>query len=399
MQARTAPKRLADGVRASKTTDGTTTDYVLDLAPTLPVVISDTDAIYLYGLDIIAEQLAQSDRYYYMHDGLRSVRQLLDNTGQIAETYAYDPFGVPLASDTVPNPYRFTGEAWDPEVELLYLRARYYQPATGRFITKDPWRGYWGERGELNAYLYSSGNPVNLVDPSGLQGEGLREDLQELDRRLRRAVTGPLFGLRAVVLNRPIILYYANLYGVDPAMVASIVYWESDAIERLSLNAVGLLPFWVRSPVITCSYNADLWQFLLAGDASIGIGQTYVWRAKYLEDEARVIHPVTPDAPLLGRETLIALRLTVDAESIRYVAANVADLQLILREEAVGLGLSASERRMLILAGYNAGQESVQDALRMASAGDRRELGRLLSLRYAAIEVGPMYERLRGLFR
>jgi len=60
----------------------------------------------------------------YVHDGLGSVRQLLDNTGQIATKYAYDPFGVPLASDTVPNPWQFTGEAWDAEVELLYLRAR-----------------------------------------------------------------------------------------------------------------------------------------------------------------------------------------------------------------------------------------------------------------------------------
>ncbi|NIN70020.1 MAG: hypothetical protein GTO63_36130, partial [Anaerolineae bacterium] len=100
---------------------------------------------------------------------------------------------------------------------------------------------------------------------------------------LRRAVTGPLFGLRTVVLNRPIIVHYASLYNVDPALVASIVYWESDAIERLALNAVGLLPFWARSPVMTCSYNADLWQSLLVRDASIGIGQVYVWRAKYLE--------------------------------------------------------------------------------------------------------------------
>lgn len=70
---------------------GTTTQYVLDLAATLPVVISDTDAIYLYGLDIIAEQLAGGDRYYYVHDGLGSVRHpstglragLVDNTGQM----------------------------------------------------------------------------------------------------------------------------------------------------------------------------------------------------------------------------------------------------------------------------------------------------------------------------
>ncbi|TKJ29856.1 MAG: hypothetical protein CEE40_07200 [Chloroflexi bacterium B3_Chlor] len=108
-----------DGVRTRKTVDGTTTDYIVDLAATLPMVISDTDAVYLYGLDIIAEQLAQSDRYYYVHDGLGSVRQLVDNTGQIAETYAYDPFGVPLAGEEVANPYGFTGEAWDAEVEIV----------------------------------------------------------------------------------------------------------------------------------------------------------------------------------------------------------------------------------------------------------------------------------------
>ena len=152
--------------------------YVLDLATTLPVVISDTEAVYLYGLDVIAQQ--QSERFYYAHDGLGSVRQLLDNTGQIAETYAYDPFGVPLASDTVPNPWRFTGEAWDAEVELLYLRARYYQPGTGRFISKDPWPGDLQRPGTLNPYSYVTNSPANLRDPSGLNGPGpLFPELQE----------------------------------------------------------------------------------------------------------------------------------------------------------------------------------------------------------------------------
>jgi len=53
--------------------DSATTQYVLDLAATLPVVISDTEAVYLYGLHIIAQQ--QSERLYYAHDGLGSVRE------------------------------------------------------------------------------------------------------------------------------------------------------------------------------------------------------------------------------------------------------------------------------------------------------------------------------------
>jgi len=154
-------------VRTGKTVGGETTEYVVDLASTLPVVITDTEAVYLYGLDIIAQQ--QSETLYYVHGGLGSVRQLVDTTGQIETNYAYDPFGVPLAGAEVYNPYQFTGEAWDAEVELLYLRARYYQPEVGRFITKDPWEGDPRSPATLNLYVYARGNPVNLVDPRGLQ--------------------------------------------------------------------------------------------------------------------------------------------------------------------------------------------------------------------------------------
>jgi RHS repeat-associated protein len=138
---------------------------------TFPVVISDTEAVYLYGLDIIAQQ--QDDRLYYVHDGLGTVRQLLDTTGQIETNYAYDPFGVPVVAGDASNPYQFTGEAWDAEVGLLYLRARYYQPEVGRFITKDPWIGEDQRPGTLNRYVYVTNNPVNLVDPAGLNGEGI----------------------------------------------------------------------------------------------------------------------------------------------------------------------------------------------------------------------------------
>jgi len=133
-------------------------------------VISDTEAVYLYGLDIIAQQ--QSERLYYVHDGLGSVRQLLDTTGQIDTNYAYDPFGVPLVGGDVYNPYQFTGEGWDAEVGLLYLRARYYQPEVGRFITKDPWPGHADAPGTLNRYNYVMGNPATVVDGSGLASTG-----------------------------------------------------------------------------------------------------------------------------------------------------------------------------------------------------------------------------------
>jgi RHS repeat-associated protein len=131
------------------------------------VVISDTEAVYLYRLDIIAQQ--QAERLYCVHDGLGSLRQLLDATGQIETNYAYDPFGVPVVGGDVYNPYQFTGEAWDAEVELLYLRARYYQPEVGRFITKDPWPADVLRPLSLNGWVYAADNPVNVADPTGLK--------------------------------------------------------------------------------------------------------------------------------------------------------------------------------------------------------------------------------------
>jgi hypothetical protein len=95
-------------VRTSKTVSGDTPQYILDLAATLPVVVSDTEAVYLYGLDVVAQQ--QADRQYYFSDGLGSVRQLLDSTGDLEDNYAYHPFGGPVSPGRLVELYTFERE-------------------------------------------------------------------------------------------------------------------------------------------------------------------------------------------------------------------------------------------------------------------------------------------------
>jgi RHS repeat-associated protein len=65
------------------------------------------------------------------------------------------------------NDFRFTGEQVDPETGLIYLRARYYEPETGRFISKDPFTGFASVPSSLNRYTYVKNNPVLYTDPSG----------------------------------------------------------------------------------------------------------------------------------------------------------------------------------------------------------------------------------------
>jgi RHS repeat-associated protein len=71
-------------------------------------------------------------------DALGSLRALTDASGALIQTYRTDPFGVSTATQgTSTQPFGFTGEPRDAETGLVYLRARMYDPQTGRFPRPD----------------------------------------------------------------------------------------------------------------------------------------------------------------------------------------------------------------------------------------------------------------------
>jgi len=107
---------------------------------------------------------------FYITDALGSVLFLVDSAGNVTDSYEYDEFGNTVRqTGTTPNPYRYTGQQFDPEAGgQYYLRARYYRPQEGRFLSRDP-AGYVGG---INVYMYVRSSPVNLNDPSGLDGQG-----------------------------------------------------------------------------------------------------------------------------------------------------------------------------------------------------------------------------------
>ena len=128
-----------------QTVNGNQTNYALDLNNDLAQILSDYSNTYLCGPSTgSGGRIAQQNivgRQYYLGDALGSVRQLANPAGTVIQACSYEPFGKQLS--TAGNPlskYAFTGEQQDP-TGLIYLRARYYDPATGRFISKDPVRG------------------------------------------------------------------------------------------------------------------------------------------------------------------------------------------------------------------------------------------------------------------
>ena len=104
---------------------------------------------------------------YPLKDALGSVRQLTGQDGQVDDMAAYSPFGVPDdgGSDAL---HGYTGERWYGGVGLLFLRARWYAPGTGRFTQRDLWEGDLRSPQSLHPYVYVQNNAVNLTDPTGL---------------------------------------------------------------------------------------------------------------------------------------------------------------------------------------------------------------------------------------
>ena len=86
----------------------------------------------------------------------------------ITLTQSYTPFGEVLTSTGEgQTDYAFTGEMFDPETGLVYLRARYYGVGDGRFVSRDSFGGFYQQPSSLNSYTYSYSNPIILTDPSG----------------------------------------------------------------------------------------------------------------------------------------------------------------------------------------------------------------------------------------
>jgi RHS repeat-associated protein len=93
---------------------------------------------------------------------------LTNSNGTVTDEYEYDAYGNSFTkSGTTPNNYLYRGEQYDSDLALYYLRARYYNPATGRFVSRDPEEGYAKDPASLHKYLYAGGDPLNRIDPSG----------------------------------------------------------------------------------------------------------------------------------------------------------------------------------------------------------------------------------------
>ena len=166
-----------DGQRVSKTEGSDVTNYFYQDGSVLYTTDSqgNVKAFNLLNVSDILGTLRINGNnvssYFYTEDMRGSTVNVIDNSGNTVLSYWYDDFGQVSeyreSGNSLINEVQYTGAIYDELTGLLYLNARFYDPATGRFISQDTYRGERDDTGTWHLYAYCANDPVNYVDPSG----------------------------------------------------------------------------------------------------------------------------------------------------------------------------------------------------------------------------------------
>ncbi len=159
------------GNRLQAVRSGVTTRYIYDMRGNLLAEADGNNNItryYIYGKGLLAMVTPAGQVYCYHYNAVGSTIALTDQNQAVVNKYAYDPFGnVGNQVETVSQPFKFVGQhgvMTEPN-GFYYMKARYYDPQVGRFVSEDP-IGFDG--GDVNLSTYVKNNPVNKIDALGL---------------------------------------------------------------------------------------------------------------------------------------------------------------------------------------------------------------------------------------
>jgi len=153
------------GLLTTETRSTSTYPMVWDSTSDIPLAIRAGQNYYIYGpAGLPIERISAGVASYYHHDQLGSTRILTNSSGETIGTYRYGPNGAIWKQTGTGTNLGFAGQfRLNTQKQLIYLRARVYDPVTAQFLSPDPLAAESGE-----TYAYAAANPVNAGDPLGL---------------------------------------------------------------------------------------------------------------------------------------------------------------------------------------------------------------------------------------
>lgn len=329
-------------------------------------------------------QPAESVTLTFAHDGHGSDRALFDAAGAIAtvagvhQLFSYDAYGnaVGFTPTQAATTLLYSGEQFDQRAQMQYLRARYYDANSGRFVGLDPFAGNAQDPQSNNKYQYTHGDPVNATDPTG------RESLSSMQIGLGIGIS-----------------------------VASLSVSAVQAGYRHGWNAIGTSAFFWDVGI-----NTAMWAMALTSPAhgALSFGLMGLWTVAQLmmSSQPRVAGPSislrsapemssAADVGLTASRLLLDLALTV---VLRRGAANVVSQALpnalpnrSQHERLAGL----LYKRAVALRQQNPGllrnHETNQDNFTEALAAARYEWATGRELQHSTVDGADFVEVLSGL--
>ena len=177
-----------NGLRLQKTVNNVATDYYYNGSVLIGLTKGNDTLRFSYDAAGNAAAVDHNGTYYYyLRNGQGDIVKLIDGSGTSVVEYTYDSWGKPLScTGTLAttlgalNPFRYRGYVYDEETQWYYLRSRYYDPETCRFVFADvllsTGQGVIGH----NCYAYCGGNPITRMDYYGSCWEEIWEWLKNL---------------------------------------------------------------------------------------------------------------------------------------------------------------------------------------------------------------------------
>jgi RHS repeat-associated protein len=175
------------GNRIATVQNGERIDYLVDPTGLVNIIgeyNGDGDLLvhYTHGLGLTSRVDPSGVATYYHFDSMGNTSELTSQSTEVHNTYSYAPFGRVLSeSESVQNPFSFEGlfGVMGEASGLYFMRARFYDPESGRFMSEDP---IVYSMDSLNLYEYCNNSPIVFSDPTGLEAspkKGFWESLSD----------------------------------------------------------------------------------------------------------------------------------------------------------------------------------------------------------------------------